>query len=168
MIPDSALFLAVAQIAGIFVGFGGIIGTLGDFHARTEAAKLLQSVVSMSLSAMTAALIPATLIQFQLENQILWQLSAGIYILLIWVGGTLVVVFNEDYWAWFRAHIRRAPLFAGLFWIGLEVPIQVSLILALLNVEPAWSQGFYVTALMFNLFQAATLLTRFLFEKPKE
>jgi hypothetical protein len=58
MQPDSSLFLGVAQIAGIFVGFGGIIGSLGDFHARTEGAKLLQSVVSMSLSAMTAALIP--------------------------------------------------------------------------------------------------------------
>ncbi|MEQ1755973.1 MAG: hypothetical protein ABL973_17755 [Micropepsaceae bacterium] len=168
MTPDSSLFLAVAQIAGIFVGFGGIIGTLGDFHARTEAAKLLQSVVSMSLSAMTAALIPATLIQFQLDPQILWQLSAGIYILLIWLGGSLVVLFNPDYRAWFRAHVKRAPFFAALFWIGLEVPIQVSLFLALFNVVPLWSQGFYVTALMFNLFQAATLLTRFLFEKPKE
>lgn len=168
MQPDSSLFLAVAQIAGIFVGFGGIIGTLGDFHARTEAAKLLQSVVSMSLSAMTAALIPATLIQFQPDPEMLWQLSAGIYILLIWIGGTLVVMFNPEFRDWFRAHVRRAPLFALLFWFGLEVPIQVSLFLALLDVAPQWSQGFYVTALMFNLFQAAVLLTRFLFEKPKE
>lgn len=168
MQPDSSLFLAVAQIAGIFVGFGGIIGTLGDFHARTEAAKLLQSVVSMSLSAMTAALIPATLIQFQPDPEMLWQLSAGIYILLIWIGGTLVVMFNPEFRDWFRAHVRRAPLFALLFWFGLEVPIQVSLFLALFDVAPQWSQGFYVTALMFNLFQAAVLLTRFLFEKPKE
>jgi hypothetical protein len=50
----------------------------------------------------------------------------------------------------------------------LEVPIQVSLFLALFDVFPAWSQGFFVTALMFNLFQPATLLTRFLFERPKD
>jgi hypothetical protein len=168
MQPDSSLFLGVAQIAGIFVGFGGIIGSLGDFHARTEAAKLLQSVVSMSISAMTAALIPATLIQFQLEPQVLWPLSAGIYILLIWLGGTLVVMFNPEFRDWFRAHIRRAPLFAALFWFGLEVPIQLSLFAALFDVAPQWSQGFYVTALMFNLFQAAVLLTRFLFESPKD
>jgi hypothetical protein len=65
--PDPSLYLAVAQIAGIFVGFGGIIGSLGDFHARTEAAKLLQSVVTLSLGVMTAALIPATLMQFRLD-----------------------------------------------------------------------------------------------------
>jgi hypothetical protein len=53
-----------------------------------------------------------------------------------------------------------------LFWIGLEIPILVSLLLALFSVVPEWSEGFVVTALMFNLFQAATLLTRFLFEKP--
>lgn len=167
MPPDSSLFLAVAQIAGIFVGFGGIIGSLGDFHARTEAAKLLQSVVSMSISAMTAALIPVTLMQFQPDPQILWQISSGLYIALIWLGGSLVVLFNTEFRDWFRVHIRRAPLFAALFWVGLEVPIQVALFMGLFDVIPAWSQGFYVTALVFNLFQAATLLTRFLFENPK-
>lgn len=166
MTPDASLYLAVAQIAGIFVGFGGIIGSLGDFRLRTDAAKLLQSVVSLSLGAMTAALIPATLIQFHLDSQILWQLSSAAFLLLLWVGGTCVVVFDAEYRQWFREHFRRAPLFAMLFWIGLEVPIQISLFLALFNVVPEWSEGFVVTALMFNLFQAATLLTRFLFEKP--
>ena len=54
MTLDSSVFHAVAQIAGIFVGFGGIIGSLGDFHARTQAAKLLQSVVANSLRRMTS------------------------------------------------------------------------------------------------------------------
>jgi hypothetical protein len=115
---------------------------------------------------MTAALIPATLIQFHLDPQTLWQLSAASFLLLLWVGGTCVVVFDTEYRQWFREHFRRAPLFAIMFWVGLEVPIQVSLFLALFNVVPEWSEGFVVTALMFNLFQAATLLTRFLFEKP--
>ena len=34
--------------------FGGIIGSLGDFHARTQAAKLLQSVVAQNLERMTS------------------------------------------------------------------------------------------------------------------
>ena len=166
MTPDPSLFLAVAQIAGIFVGFGGIIGSLGDFHARTDAAKLLQSVVTLSLGVMTAALIPATLMQFRLDPQTLWQLSSAAFLLLLCVGGTIVVLFDPEYRQWFREHIKRAPLFAMLFWIGLEIPILVSLFLALFSVVPEWSEGFVVTALMFNLFQAATLLTRFLFEKP--
>ena len=168
MTPDASLFLAVAQIAGIFVGFGGIIGSLGDFHARTEAAKLLQSVVAMSLSALTAALIPAARIQFQPDPQVLWQVCSGIYILLIWCGGTLVVLINPEFRDWFRVHAKRAPWFAALFWVGLEIPIQLCLFLALFDAVPQWSQGFYVTALMFNLFQAATLLTRFLFEKAQD
>ena len=164
--PDSSLFLAVAQIAGIFVGFGGIIGSLGDFHARTDAAKLLQSVVSMSICVMTAALIPVVLMQFQPDPGILWQISSSLYILLIWFGGSLVVLFNREYREWFRKHVKRAPLFAAFFWIGLEVPIQLVLLMAVFDAIPAWSQGFYVAALMFNLFQTATLLTRFMFEKP--
>ena len=104
MTPDASLYLAVAQIAGIFVGFGGIIGSLGDFRLRTDAAKLLQSVVSLSLGAMTAALIPATLIQFHLDPQTLWQLSAASFLLLLWVGGriqldrdcSLELSFGED------------------------------------------------------------------------
>ena len=66
MTADPSLFLAVAQIAGIFVGFGGLIGSLGQVQVHTEAAKLLQSVVATSLGVMTAALVPATLMQFQL------------------------------------------------------------------------------------------------------
>jgi hypothetical protein len=167
MTPDPSLFLAVAQIAGVFVGFGGLIGSLGDFHVQTQAAKLLQSVVATSLGVMTAALIPATLMQFQPDPKVMWQVASGIYILLNLCGGTLVVLINSEFRDWFRAHAKRAPFFALLFWVGLEVPILVSLLLALFGVVPAWSQGFFATALMFNLFQPATLLTRFLFEKPK-
>ena len=112
--------------------------------------------------------IAGSLIQFHLDPQTLWQLSAASFLLLLWVGGTCVVVFDTEYRQWFREHFRRAPLFAIMFWVGLEVPIQVSLFLALFNVVPEWSEGFVVTALMFNLFQAATLLTRFLFEKPRD
>ena len=74
---------------------------------------------------------------------------------------------NREFRDWFRAHTKRAPVFALLFWIGLETPILVSLFLALFDVVPAWSHGFFVAALMFNLFQPATLLKRFLFEKPE-
>ena len=41
--------------------------------------------------------------------------SSGIYILLIWCGGTLVVLINPEFRDWFRAHAKRAPLFALLF-----------------------------------------------------
>jgi hypothetical protein len=168
MTPDPSLFLAVAQIAGVFVGFGGLIGSLGDFHARTDAAKLVQSMVAMSLSVLTAALIPAALMQFQPDPQVLWQVSSGLYILLIWLGGAFVVLIDPEFRDWFRSHAKRAPWFAVLFWVGLEVPIQVSLFLALFNVFPAGRKASSFTALIFNLFQPATLLTRFLFERPKD
>lgn len=61
-----------------------------------------------------------------------------------------------------KANLPRAVL----FWVFLEIPIQVSLVLAILGVAPSLAPAFYVTALVLNLFEAAMMLARHILARP--
>ena len=52
------------------------------------------------------------------------------------------------------------PASSLFFWLVLELPIQVPLLLAVLGLFQGLDVAFYVTALAFNLFEAAFVLAR--------
>ena len=60
---------------------------------------------------------------------------------------------------------KTSPVVAAVFWVLLEIPIQVPLILAVFGVAPSLARAFYVTSLVLNLFQAAFLLGRLVFTR---
>jgi hypothetical protein len=45
----------------------------------------------------------------------------------------------------------------------LELPVQVPLILSVLGIRPDLQPAFYLTALVFNLFEAAFVLAQFVY-----
>jgi hypothetical protein len=51
------------------------------------------------------------------------------------------------------------------FWLIFEVPLEVSLILSLIGLFPDLEQAFYTTALLFNLFSAAYVLSQIVYTK---
>lgn len=55
---------------------------------------------------------------------------------------------------------RESPFIAMFFWLLLEVPIQITLILILLGLYPDLELAFYTTALFFHLFEAAFVLAQ--------
>ena len=54
------------------------------------------------------------------------------------------------------------------FWLVLELPIQVPLLLAVLGLFQGLDVAFYVTALAFNLFEAAFVLAQFVYPQSAE
>lgn len=151
------LLLSIAEIAGVFVGFGALISFARD--ATAEARNQLLAVVMTGLVVLSAALLPVWLSRFGLTDRTLWVLSSVGFLLAIWV--TLVIGFKDrEFWEWNKADMKAHPVRAVLFWGFLEVPIQASLVLEILGVAPTFSSAFYVTALVLNLFEAATWLGR--------
>ena len=51
-------------------------------------------------------------------------------------------------------------MMAAFFWILLEIPIQLPLLLVLLGLWPQQDMALYTTSLVFNLFQAAYVLAQ--------
>jgi hypothetical protein len=154
---DVDLFLSIAEIAGVFVGFGALISFTSD--RSPEARSALRGIVTIGLLVLAAALLPVALARYGLTDRTLWGWSSVGFLLLIWTALTRLFLDPEQR-AWMRTDAKVNPALTMFFWVFLEVPIQVPLVLALLGVAPTLAPAFYVTALVLNLFEAAFLLAR--------
>jgi hypothetical protein len=154
---DLQLFLSIAEIAGVFVGFGALISVS---QQQTLAARVqLRGVVMTGLLVLIAALLPIGLARFGFVDRALWGYASAACLLMIWVV-IMATLRHPEAGEWSRADVREHPVQNVLFWVFLEVPIQASLVLALLSVIPTLDAAFYITALVLNLCEAAYLLAR--------
>ena len=159
---DFDLFLSIAEIAGVFVGFGALISLMRGREIEAGERIWVLGVVTNGLCVLVAALIPVGLGQFGLVDRGLWAWSSGAYLLITWVG----------WWAAFRnpeirdqvkSEAATRPASVIVFLVLFEVPIQFALALALVGVLPALAGPFYKVALVLNLFQSALLLAQLVY-----
>jgi hypothetical protein len=154
---DLDLFLSIAEIAGVFVGFGALISFSRD--GAVEARIPLRGVVTLGLVVLVAALLPVGLARYGLTDRALWGCSSAGFLLVIWIA-LVVLLRDPEHRASIGADARANPVLAAFFWGFLEVPIQVPLLLAVLGVAPRLAPAFYLTGLVLNLFEAAFVLAR--------
>jgi len=154
---DLDIFYSIAQIAGIFIGFGALISFSRGQEAETPTS--IRAVVTLGLVAMLASLLPSALARYGIEDTQLWRWSSTGFLLIIWIAITSFFL-NPEHWAWFKADIKAHPILNFFFWMVLEVPIQAPLFLASFGIEPNLAPAFYLTALTLNLFEAAFMLAR--------
>ena len=164
MTQDIDLFVALAEIAGIFVGFGALISVTrrGGIDA-TQLARI-RAVVAVGLVVMVAALVPVGLSRYGLAGHALWSWSSLIFLVLIWAS-IVVPLRNKEHRETLTGQHRGNPIAATFFWVCLEIPIQVPLILAMLGSYPDLEPAFYTTALVLNIFEAAFILTGIVFSQ---
>lgn len=162
MVQDVDLFLTLAQIAGVFVGFGALISFTR--RTETEAAQLgqLRAVVTIGLVVVVAALLPVGLSRYGVSGHSLWFTCSLVFLVLGWAVIILSLRRPENRQVMI-SQTRASPAMAVFFWLLLELPIQVPLLLALLGLYPDLEPAFYTTALVFNLFQAAFVLARLVY-----
>jgi hypothetical protein len=164
MIEESDLFLSLAEIAGVFVGFGALIG----FTQRGQLGKMhlvsIQTIVLIGLGALMAALLPVGLAVYGLEGRELWFWSSLGFLILVFVA-LGVTVPRKEFRDAIPINIVRHPIMGSVFWIFLEIPMQAPLFLNIAGINPSLAPAFYTTALMFNLFEASFLFGVILFLK---
>lgn len=158
---DVVLFVTIAEIAGVFVGFGALIGVTR--RSDIEAAQLgqLQGVVTGGLLVVVAGLIPVGLDTYGIEGRTLWVISSIIGLVLSWVVIFLALQRSANR-ELARAQVRNSPIGAAFFWL-LELAIELPFLLVLLGVDPELDMALYLTALVFHLFQAALILAQLVY-----
>jgi hypothetical protein len=159
LIEDADLFLALAEIAGVFVGFGALIGVTRRSEIGATQLGQIKWVVTSGLLVIVAALLPVVLVRYGVTGHNLWSVCSLVVLLLIWflfVFALRKVEAREQLMAWARAN----PMATVFLWLVLELPIQVPLVLTVLGLYPDLEAVFYTTALVFNLFEAAFVLGR--------
>ena len=159
MVQDIEIFIGIAHIAGIFVGFEALISV-----THQEEVGKIRGIVTVGLTTIIASLIPIGLSSYGFSGHILWFLSSLIYLCLDWTVMILSLRMPENR-EQMRAQKETSPVMFVLFWFLFEVPLQVPLILTLIGLFPDLEQAFYITALFFNLFSAAYVLSQIVYTK---
>jgi hypothetical protein len=157
-----SLYVALAEIGGVFVGFGALISITRGDDAPTERLARIRAAVTIGLVVIVAALLPLIISRYDLSEEATWRISSLVFLLLSWSVIALAVRSRGNR-SMIRAEAMRNPRSSAFFWLALELPIQVPLILAVLGVAPQLSEAFYATALVFNLFQAAFVMAQFVY-----
>jgi hypothetical protein len=64
-----------------------------------------------------------------------------------------------------KTEVRTSPVISALFWLSLEVPFHILLIITLLGLFPQLEPAFYTTALLIYLFQAVFALVQLVYSQ---
>ncbi len=149
-------FLAIAEIAGVFVGFGALISVTQHGGINYFERGLVRGCVTSGLIAMAASLLPAGIAFYGLDAHALWAPSAALFLALDWL---VVVVMNRtpDNRQFLAGARRSRPWLWRSFWL-LEVGLQIPLWLIVLGVTSAPDVALYATAVLFCLAQAGYVL----------
>jgi len=161
---DVDLFITIAEIAGIFVGFGALIGVTRRTTIEISTIWRIRGLVTIGLGVIVGALIPIGLSRYGLTDHDLWFTCGVIYFVLN-------LIFSI--WTLRKPEVRKLvttevatnPVTGLFFWLLLEIPLQVPLILIILGLYPDLDPAFYTTALFFSLFEAAFILAQFVYSQ---
>jgi hypothetical protein len=159
---DLDLLVAVAGIAGVFVGFGALISATGD----AEQLWLVRTMVTGGLEVIVAALIPVVLASYGVGGRDLLVASAAAFLAIDWA----VILFlhsRRDYMAFRVLQERGARAALGVQTVALEIPLQAALVIVILGVFPAQDAALYLTAVVLALVQAAGLLVIYVYTRGR-
>ena len=159
MIHDVELFIAIAEIAGVFVGFGALISLTRKNAIDYPQLGRLRGVVSVALVVIVASLIPVGLSRYGITGHDFWLVCSIIFLFLVWAQ-ILLSLTKSKYRELLTKQTLDNPLVSMFFWILLEAPIHISLVLAIIGIYPDLEPAFYTTALLFHLFEATFLLVQ--------
>ena len=72
MVSEFELFIALAEIAGIFVGFGALIGVTRKEDFELHQLIRIRGVVQIGLVVIVVSLIPIGLSRYGVTDHLLW------------------------------------------------------------------------------------------------
>ena len=151
MIEQTTLFYVLAQIAGVFVGFGTLIavsspGKIDHLERQTVAA-----CVMIGLFVIVGALFPIVLFSFGMPAPTVWCVSAVVILTFNWI----TIWPQRDA---FTVPLKERRYGSFLLLAGIEFMVQLPLILILLPVLRGHAAALYATMLVVSIFQAASYL----------
>ncbi len=157
--------LSLAEISGVFIAFGVLIGAI-QTNVERSSGKLSDAAATCAIGVVTllACLLPLLLEAFAVTK--LWFYSSIGFLLLIGVGFTAAFL-QPDFRKNNAVSFSRRPVIATVFWIVLEIPLQVSLFFNIFGFLTEYAIAFYLTAVLFNFAESGLFLLLMVFGHSK-
>ena len=132
---DTEFLVPLAEIAGVFVGFGALIAVRSGGPTAPEEVAPMRVVVSMGMMTIIAGLTPGVFGRFDLTEHEVWALSSAV-VLVAWLV-TLAAVFRtpESRAVWAEEPVD-ARAGSSPRWIAAAVWVAYGLLMALWTLTP--------------------------------
>ena len=151
------LFTHLAEIAGVFVGFGALISIRSE-TTRDEEVMMIRMIVLSGIVVVIAALTPVTISGFGVTGHGLWVASSVTFLALFW-GSSILNRFDLERTRVLAGITRRARMRMEIPAAPLWLTMNVALILILTGLLPDQEPALYMTAVTMSLvLTAGTLL----------
>jgi hypothetical protein len=156
---ETDLLLSVAEIAGVFVGFGALIAVRAGGATGAMEVSYMRAVVWMGLMTVIAGLTPVTLDRFDLSDRQVWWLSNVMVVIGYW-GMALFSNVTVELREARRALSRRFRLAEAAGTLLIAVPMIGAQAAILLGFAPDLDPALYfATVVLILLGTAQTLLS---------
>ncbi len=161
---DADLFLELAAIAGVFVGFGALIAVRSAGAGDAFEVGFVRGVVSLGLLTILAALAPVTFARYPISDHQIWVLSS--VVLLVGFAGTLTALFRIEGSVELELP-RRVMAVSASAWVLWIIASTVVPIIIILGLAPELEAALYFTVVVLLLLWDAWVLLQLVFRKRR-
>ena len=162
-IQEADVFMVLAEIAGVFVGFGALIAVRSGGASSAIEVLYIRWVMSLGLWVVVVALAPVVLGAYDIGAREVWFVCS-LVALASWVGvsalNSRTPEARQGLAALSRAEQVRESAIIWLLWI----PMVGALVLVVLGLFSDQDSALYLTAVVLGLFLAALTLLWLVFE----
>lgn len=164
--PDIELFTHLAEIAGVFVGFGALIAVRSRRPTDWQELVPMRNVVALGMLTVAAALAPVTVAGFDVTDHQVWVVSS----LVVLAGMALLFVANaltpeyRTYWGSAATlHWRWTDALQTVLSLVYMAVMPVGLLFIALGVAPRLDAAIYAAAVVLLLLSAGWALLTLVF-----
>ena len=162
MADDLDALLAIAEIAGVFVGFAALVtviarGSGGQF--RDERVFMLAHIVILSVMVIAAALLPVVLARYDLPEPAVWRVSGG----FLYAVNLLQILILNRWTMGYATAVSRKPVLS-LTILSMSPFFHIPLLLCILGVLQDLAPALFLTAIVATIFQVALLFAYFVIQ----
>ena len=163
---DTELFMELAGIAGVFVGFGALIAVRSGGPTEAGVVTGIRWLVAVAMWVVVTALAPVIVSRYDLADHETW-LVCSLVALALWVGIAVVTgrspEYRQDVASTSRARVIGEEAIGAL----LFVPMLAALMVVVLGLIPDQEPALYFTAVSLGLFIAAFMLLALVFAQRR-
>ena len=148
---DTELFMSLAEIAGVFVGFGALIAIRGGGASDEWGVAGIGMVVWGGIQVVALALAPVAIGRLHVADHALWVTCSLSFLAVFWVVSEILERVFPERMAMRAAWPLKARWRLEIVTLLLLLPMHLALILILLGVLPDLEAGLYFAALVLLL-----------------
>lgn len=165
--PNAELLIHLAEIAGVFVGFGALISIRSDTTTDEYEVTMIRMIVWTGIVVVVAALLPVVLAGYGIDGHGLWVTSSVLFLVLWWVGGMVMERLSPERSRYLAALPTRSRIRVEIPALFLWVPMNIALVLVFFGSFSDQEPVLYVTAVALNLIMDALLLLYLVFRQGR-